>query len=277
VKLDPLDFGNLPPIRTHIWRYQSFTKLLSLVLRRKLFLSSIEALRAQDPSEGSSTLKTLRLIEMLRSDETFAAAYVSEQFPHLASTPNVAINLVRNLTLSSRYTDLAATCFVNCWHVGDHESAALWKLYADDNAAIAIKSTVGRLSDSLTAPKGVELIGSEVRYLDYEREDIPFGNILQPAFTKRHSFEHEHEFRVMLWSIGAESSTPPIQLDRIPGGVEIDCDPVQLVEEIVVSPYALGWVAETIKSALEAVGFTRPVRQSTLMRGPPIVGQLLPF
>src|SRR5258706_406031 len=37
---------------------------------------------------------------------------------------------------------------VNCWHVNEGESAAMWDLYANSKG-IAIRSTVGRLKKSL--------------------------------------------------------------------------------------------------------------------------------
>ena len=38
--------------------------------------------------------------------------------------------------------------YVNCWHAGEHESAALWGSYAG-HAGLAVKSSVGRLKSAI--------------------------------------------------------------------------------------------------------------------------------
>jgi hypothetical protein len=38
-----------------------------------------------------------------------------------------------------------ADFFINCWHMSEHQSAGMWKLYAGVDAGIAIKSTYSRL------------------------------------------------------------------------------------------------------------------------------------
>ena len=39
---------------------------------------------------------------------------------------------------------------INCWHMNDFESEAMWKLYLKSNEGIAIQSTYQRLIDSLS-------------------------------------------------------------------------------------------------------------------------------
>ena len=38
---------------------------------------------------------------------------------------------------------------INCWHMNDHESAAMWKLYLKSNEGIAVQSTYETLRDSI--------------------------------------------------------------------------------------------------------------------------------
>jgi len=39
---------------------------------------------------------------------------------------------------------------INCWHMNDHESAAMWKLYLKSDEGIAIQSTYRKLKDAIT-------------------------------------------------------------------------------------------------------------------------------
>jgi len=43
---------------------------------------------------------------------------------------------------------------INCWHISDHESVAMWKLYAAGAPGIAVRSTVERFASSLPLWKG---------------------------------------------------------------------------------------------------------------------------
>jgi hypothetical protein len=39
--------------------------------------------------------------------------------------------------------------YLNCWHLNDYESAAMWDIYQRNNDAIAIQSTYTKLCNSL--------------------------------------------------------------------------------------------------------------------------------
>jgi hypothetical protein len=56
---------------------------------------------------------------------------------------------------------------VSCWHMNEHESAAMWSLYLRSNEGVCIQSTYRRLRSGL--PKCV-FIG-EVNYIDYQTRD----------------------------------------------------------------------------------------------------------
>jgi hypothetical protein len=48
--------------------------------------------------------------------------------------------------------------FVNCWHIADEESAAMWKVYAPAGQGIAIKTTAGMLKQCFRlAPESIFL------------------------------------------------------------------------------------------------------------------------
>ncbi|GEM_PF-5423954 len=72
------------------------------------------------------------------------------------------------------------TKFINCWHLNDFESAAMWDFYLKSNEGIAIQTTFDRFKRSLNRSK----------------EEIYMGKV-KPFFTKRISFSHENDVRLL--------------------------------------------------------------------------------
>ncbi len=87
---------------------------------------------------------------------------------------------------------------VNCWHMNEHESAAMWKLYLKSDEGIAVQSTYNKLLNSMHDSNDFMLLVGAVNYIDYNKEVIPFGNAFYPYIHKRKSFEHERELRAVI-------------------------------------------------------------------------------
>jgi hypothetical protein len=85
---------------------------------------------------------------------------------------------------------------VSCWHRAEHESAALWSLYMPRGFGVAIRSTVGRVLDSLRK-SGRTVEPRDVQYVDYDTERL--GDDPRDLLSfKRRSFVHEKELRFLL-------------------------------------------------------------------------------
>ena len=94
--------------------------------KRALYFSSVE--RFEDPHEGALTK-----IE----DQEFSATYDET---------------VRSAARYHTVTFSRRRVMANCWHLNPHESAAMWKLYAGTDKAVAIQSTFRRLQQATRAP-----------------------------------------------------------------------------------------------------------------------------
>src|SRR5687768_9372471 len=73
----------------------------------------------------------------------------------------------------------------------DYESAAMWRLYAANSAAVAIRSTVGRLRAAMRAPMPPPGFGGSdyvfigmIESLDYTKDRIPDGSFAAQFFRK---------------------------------------------------------------------------------------------
>lgn len=237
---------------TTIWRYSSLPKLLSLLVKKELFLPSLRCLRRDDPFEGTPTLMNRRLAAAL-SDDTFAENYFRSNFP--GKSVNLGFRGHFITLLEGNLTSLADTCFVSCWHARRQESAALWKLYAETPAGVAIKSSVSSLCGAIVETDLPMILGA-VRYCDFDSTYTDLGNGLNAAFTKRDSYEHEHEVRLLLWDHDVKGESI---------GRTIGCNPSTMIEEVVVSPYSEDWMVSTVSEVVRRIGFEFPVRKSRLM------------
>jgi hypothetical protein len=153
--------------------------------------------------------------------------------------------------------------FVNCWHINDMQSDAMWKLYLHSNEGVAIRSTVGSLKESLIEKEPDIFIG-KIKYIRYSKDVIPEGT-LSPYFHKRKAFEHENELRAVIQKVKLDSKgNPAFGIATNKSGLTIPIDIDKLIKRIVISPKCLQWQRELVISILDKYGINKPVYHSTL-------------
>lgn len=234
-----------------VWRFMDFTKLISLLESSSLYFSCAD--KFEDPFEGSYPREDVSAVEdFLRKDE-----FSNEEQK----------NMIRKLWNGSNFRK---SIFINCWHLNNHESAAMWKLYLKSSEGIAIQSTYQKLKNSFESEQPVYL--GQVKYIDYETEWLGFPrNALNPFVHKRKSFEHEKEVRAIAHRLFEKN-------DNINGNKEFEIKPVHglhipinldvLIEKIYVAPNAEIWFLDIVKSILKRYDKTYEVIQSSLYDSP---------
>jgi len=137
---------------------------------------------------------------------------------------------------------------ISCWHINEHESDAMWKIYAASGKGVAVESTVESLRASLGDRKGVQI--DDVRY-DFEDPAIEKGRKHYFLFQKRKCFEHEKELRatILLPREGLR-------------GMPVPCDLDVLVSRIWVSPLLEGYVKDAIEAL--CLGAVQPLRKPVI-------------
>ena len=218
-----------PPDDAVLWRYMDFTKFVSLLERRALFFCRPDLLG--DPFEGSISPVTPPAI------------------PRDLKAGPVA---VREIDLRP----VVRMARVNCWHMAEFESEAMWRLYTRERDGVAIKVIFGHFKNAFVGDQ--EVHAAIVQYRDYRTAGIPFGNALLPLFHKRISFEHEREVRALFLRNTTEDG--PVE----PTGCYCQVDLAQLVGEIVVAPFAEDWFVDLVRSLAERYGLGDRVSSSTL-------------
>jgi hypothetical protein len=227
-----------------IWRYINFPKYVSFLQSRSLFFSRSDLLG--DPYEGATSHANLKLGPEMYKD----------------------IPLGSYETFSSQLSDFSKWVrqwtFINCWHMNEHESGAMWKLYTRAEDSVAIQSTYRRLCQCL--PSNV-MVGI-VHYIDYETEWLPEDNIFWRFAHKRKSFEHERELRALIQDLPMTEKKMKIGLPNQEVGTLIPVGLKELVEQVYVSPTAEPWFAELVRNVTAKYEVPFKITQSILSKKP---------
>ena len=223
-----------------LWRYMDFTKFVSMLASKQLFFCRSDLF--EDPFEGSYSKANVELRPHVYKDMP------KDQLTHMSNFSKWA----REWT------------YINCWHANEHESAAMWKLYAQTNEAVAIETDYETLATVL--PNNV-FIGL-VNYIDYETEWLPEGNTFYPFTHKRKSFEHEREVRTVIQDLPIINDAIAVGSKNSLSGSSVDVDIHALIKCVHVSPTAPAWFQKLTEQATAQFGFSFNVKKSNLYAEP---------
>jgi hypothetical protein len=223
-----------------IWRYMDLAKFVSMCQSNALHFARANIM--EDIFEGSTSQPTL---DARRSKLPNASDEEYDEF---------------NKQTSAGAKRMPSYAYLSCWHMNEHESVAMWKIYQSGAPqGIAIRSTYRRLSEAITDDSGI-LIGT-VAYADYATEVLPEG-LFARFLHKRISFDYEREIRAAhlaqryIEHEGWAPEGPPV----VPISVDLD----KLVETVYVSPKASAWFADVVRDVIARYGRSWPVRHSSI-------------
>lgn len=225
---------------TAIWRYMDFTKFISTLDTRALYFARADTLG--DPFEGSYSKANERMRPTL----------------YAGIPPEAQAKLSTHRAELAKQIRLAT--FVNCWHMNANESAGMWKLYAQTNEAVAIRSSYFRLANELDS----DVYLGMVEYIDFDRDWLPEGNSFYPYVHKRESFAHEREVRAVTLKIPERNGAPDFTAPQPVTGMLKEVKLEELVESIYVAPTCSPWFRSLGESVCVRYGLNKPVRQSSL-------------
>ena len=281
----------------------SLPKFLSLLQTRSLFLCNLELMARSDPFEG--TLPSSRFKH--RGWETIAdlpesmKVRLSGFLKRNESDLEIGFRRLKDLEelrIRQAYA-YRRSYFINCWHLSDHESSAMWDIYSRRNEGIAIVSSESKLIAALEkVPQHV--MGGAVSYGNYGDEEfvIDDSNGFTPVVHKRNSFSYEREYRLAYWDnsithkqlhaqngffIWDDKIIPDIfgsgittvgrsedeieKIEPVPGFL-LNCDLDKLIGEIYVSPLAEDWFFSIIKDVVMKYGLGVSITRSSIASEP---------
>jgi len=264
---------------SRLWRYMDFTKYVSMLSTRSLFFVRLDKLG--DRWEGKYPKKQwTRLVEAAKQ----ARNEIIKQWERYIKNAQK----VGNERAAQKFMELKnfyeshppgypeflkyqpSWTATNCWHEGEHESAAMWKLYLTSREGIAIESDFDRMEQSFANVQEDVFIG-RVLYIDYDREDIPTSNMLYPLMTKRKSFEHEKEVRAVIWR-GLQGAEQILNENaKAPWNDPGELIPVNmdvLIRAVYVAPGSPEWFVDIVKNVTHKYGFEKPIEHSRIDEDP---------
>jgi len=263
-----IENGPLPVDRiATLWRYVSLPTLL-LYLDGRLRLSSINRLRGLDPLEGSRYWdhvtqtaalqgnEYVELFEYVRDHELTPAdkKLLDANSDHPDTNQRKIFDHWHRLVTSTRY----ALCFFR----SDHQSIAMWRLYAPQG--FAIRTNLNSLERGLSGTKKEWRI-SKMKYIDASKEvspDAVFRDkelkeaLRRPFFLKGREYSYENEVRLVTVD---PKEMPSIEVDSVSA--------TDWIEEIIISPELWGKDSDILKHLINSK-FRGLVRQSSALCGP---------
>jgi len=239
-------FGSHPALQqvtdhTPVWRYMNLAKFVALLQRKTLWFSRGDALRRIDAWEG----------RFPDAEDRLACALKGKLAPRGGDSPETkAAAKARYQSLEGMLYEPRHVC-INCWHASEHESAALWKLYAPSGDGVAVVSTVGAMTEALQLEPR-KILGGRVEYVEYD--DM---TELDPAgwapfarwFRKHRSLEHEKEYRL----IHLEPHGVDAREIRGPG-IDVRVDLGALVQRVVLPPTTFPWFSKVVEGLVSSNG-----------------------
>jgi hypothetical protein len=231
------------PDSQKIWRYMSLDRFKSLIEKESLFFCRADQFN-DDKWEGIFPIKMIKKFGL-----------DTQSFP--SDDGKTYTNCEWHIQKEAR------SHLINCWHVNDSESFAMWKIYGrDQQDAIAIQSTIGCLKNSFSANNERIWIG-EVEYIDFRdwepenrffNSDIP--NTLKTFFLKWNYFAYEKEIRAVI-----NKSYNEHKSDK---GIPIKVDLCELIEKIYIPAVADPKIEKEVVEFLENTGYSFSMHRSDL-------------
>lgn len=237
-----------PPRNYEVARYLDINKFLSLISTGKLFFARID--KMEDKFEGTLPVMNKKSIENW---------YWSQNKTKIQNDASVQEEIDAHFHMFEKFKKF---CSVSCWNKYDSETYALWKVYSSVKEGIMIKSTIEKLVSAFKNTEDKVLL-SEVRYVDHEKDTIEDGSIHLPLLYKNTAYEYEKEVR-LIWHYDFSKMPSVWDHEPLEKGRSIAIDINELIDEIIISPYAPEWFFENIKSLLDKYEIVKPVRYSKL-------------
>ena len=225
-------FRNAPPPEARLWRYLTLAKIIAFFQTRRLHFARID-----------------------QFDDHFEGAWPKSDLEHFAKVQGGQI-------ISKATKAMRQGTAVSCWVASDHESAAMWRLYAPGDEGVAITTTAAKLQAIVsTAPEPCLGGIGRVRYLDHVNDSIVAEsqnglNALKPFMCKNVSYEHEKEVRALI------VAWPHMAVEQ--GGCALDTDPQAFIDQIVINPFCKPWFIDAVKGIVEHYGLTGKLLTSAL-------------
>ena len=244
----------IPEADSKLWRYQDFTKFVSLLDSQMLYFTRADSF--EDPFEGARGFNYQRdaiYADMIKYLKISIRTRLQNAGNPNPSDSEIDSELKKEMdVLIKEQEQKRKVFFVSCWHENERESEGMWKLYTSAlSQGVAIQTTTERLCRSL---KDDRFVLGKVKYVSF---DTPLATSQVPVWYKRDCFAHEREVRVIIKDPACTHK-----------GLLIEADLDTLIEKIYISPTAPSWLPDLVKNLIHRYGLDKPIEYSQLNEKP---------
>ena len=238
-----------------LWKYMDFTKFVALIEKEQsLYFPDI--FKFEDALEG--------LHNALGIDDHYDITNTGEIIvTGPPSTPRHVENSRKYKTyLNQLVLEMAQSIGVQCWRFAEHENHAMWKIFLSSNEGVAIKTNIEKLKECL--PDNLIFHLGRVNYMRRNTKKISTNYLLESFFTKESHFDHECEYRIITYDVinNGENHFGNANLRKNDEGIVVPINVNELINEIVVSPYAPTWFYKLVLKVKATYGLSAPVSWS---------------
>ena len=216
-----------------LWRYVKLSTLF-LNLSGTVYIPTIAQLKRSDPKEGLAAVDAEWRFGYLFEHQRDTIDEIVRAFPpdkrklFGAADPSNWADMMQNSRLITDAHDEQQSQLkcAWCWHCSGHESAAMWKLYAD--SGVAIQTTLRRIAAAVPSDVCCEAARIQYGNRDSFNPEAPgIRDVLARSYLfKNNDYEFEKEVRLVI-----DAQTPDC------GRVISNVDANQLIQRIVLSPW----------------------------------------
>lgn len=239
-----------------MWRYMDLARFASLLATRRVHFTRASAYK-DDPWEGYCEVALPKIPEEL-----------------LERSPGHQLYDVASQFTANEFQNAGDRVYVNCW-CRWRESMPMWDLYGASGTGVAITSSPKRFRQAVEAGETrreqwahrVVNYHDDIQSAEAIRRDLRervvqsgplWQSILDLAFQKRSGFQAENEWRAALYQPATQTAA----------GVDMQCDLMVLVDDVVVGPRAEPFVVDVVKDLLARYELDKLARHSNLLQRP---------
>lgn len=232
-----------PKNNVKIWRYVNLSKFLDFIQSKTLFFARADIMRSLDKNEG--TLFTKRDIAIQNSLLSLDKNLKLDFTPDFSMTVEQILN--SNQTLNNHNENIfLKENFINCWHMSEFESFAMWKVYSE-NFGVCIQSTYEKLYESFEddtynfCDEKQKIYIGKVFYINRFNESLPKGNFFWSYVHKGREFSYEQELRCLV----SQENVNNDLFKKLKVNLDI------LIDKIYINPFSPPWFEDNIKNLCE--------------------------
>lgn len=181
-----------------LYKYMDLEKFLSLIIRSEICFCNQSGLKNIDPYEGAMTKSELlqeaivkNIMKDIKQSARFKKINIKNGDTHLSIDKD-------EFDKYRIYND--SIYYIDCWHINENESLAMWKVFSNNKNSIAINTTKEKLINSIINDNK-DIYLKEVEYDNLFSDEAEFSNPIKTIQLVNNETLHIESGDQFSWSV----------------------------------------------------------------------------